>query len=37
MKSIPPSQQIRQQIHAIMDGGWEDEEDLVTQLGQLRA
>lgn len=37
MKRIPPSKQIRQQIESIIQGDWEDEDDLVTQLVQLGA
>jgi putative transposase len=37
MKKIPTSRQIRQPIQGIMQGDWEDEEDLVTRLIQLGA
>ena len=32
MNRIPPSKRIRSQIEALMNGGFEDQEDLLSQL-----
>jgi putative transposase len=35
MKRIPPSERIRKQINEILQGDWENEEDLITKLLHL--
>jgi putative transposase len=37
MNRIPPSEKIRKQINKIMQGDWENEEDLITKLLHLGA
>jgi putative transposase len=37
MNRIPPSEKIRKQINRIMQGDWENEEDLITKLLHLGA